>query len=118
MSANPYEPSKEPAVKNRFLASFLGGVVVAGVAYLIAFGLTMALAPRAEENGRVVVTMPWLWFATLPSLVAAAIGLGIALSLSGTTKHRIAFLLGTMAAVFLLTNGCIDLLRRDYIGKF
>jgi hypothetical protein len=107
-----------PITKNQFVALLVGGIAVTGVVYLIAFDLTMVLAPRAGENGRVVVTMPWPWFATLPSLVAATIGLGMGLSLSGTTKHRIAFLLGTMAAVFLLTNGCVDLLRRDYIGKF
>ena len=121
MPTNPFEPPKEANEQNTvpsWLAFSTGGVVLTTLLYVIACGLTMGLAPRAAEGARSVVAMPWLLFAFLPTMIAGIIGFIIGLFLRSGLAQRIAFLFGVGVALFLTAGCCVDLLRRDYFGKF
>jgi len=102
---------------NLFLG-FGAGLIITLALYIVVLGLSMYLVPRELENARRVVAAPWPFYATFPSIVACVVGLTIGLFLRGSSRSRIAFLLGVAIAVFLSLQCCIDLLRRDYIGKF
>jgi hypothetical protein len=102
----------------RLTGYLLGGVVLATLLCLVAAAAAIGLAPRTIEGGRSIVALSWPLFASLPIIVAGAIALSIGLFLPGQARHRIAFVIGTAIGLFLTSGCCLDILRRDYIGKF
>lgn len=93
------------------------GILLGCVAYAIAFVVTITFAPRSPEGIREVVNLPWPVFAFLPSLLSFGF-LPVACHDLATPRERFFVILLFSAAVGVCTYFGIDLLRRDYIGKF
>lgn len=107
----------ERITRMRQVAAGASGALLGCVAYATAFIATIDTAPRQSENIRQVVDLPWPVFALLPSLLAFVPLLVALVSLPKWTT-RMSLILTYSAAVAAISYFGIDLLRRDYIGKF
>lgn len=94
----------------------LAGIAVGVVAYLIAFLATMLLAPRLQENVRSVVALPWPLYASIPSVVAAILGI-VTGTLVSRGRQRLTFWICVGTTIALCSSLGIELLRRDFAGK-
>lgn len=111
----PHDPI--PTLRSTLFAA-TAGTFVGGFGYLAAMVLTIASAPRQLEHViRQVVTMPWPVYAWIPTVAAIAVLLISACSIRGQSRRLVFLIFGAMSLAFFAHHG-IDLLRRDYIGKF
>jgi hypothetical protein len=85
--------------------------------YVVAMGLTIAWAPRRAENIRSVVDLPWPVFAILPTAISFAVLLA-SWSVMRSQRLRLCLLATFGLAIAVCSYFGLDLLRRDYIGKF
>jgi hypothetical protein len=86
--------------------------------YLAALVLVSGVVPRHSEGVRQCVSLPWMVFATLPWLLAAAISISGALFAARNARQRAAAVALLMLTIVVCNMLAVDLLRRDYIGKF
>lgn len=86
---------------------------------LVTFGVAMVIAPRMNEGVREVVTWPWEPYAIAVFAIPIVLIHILGLLLFSKRAERISILIlaiTTQTAWFLVVN--LNLLRRDYIGKF
>ena len=93
-------------------------VPAGAVAYEFALLMVISIVPRHRDGIRECVSIPWAVLATLPWATAAVLSGGIVLLVVRGRQMRFAALLLLLITIAFCNTLTVDLLRRDYVGKF
>lgn len=112
----PAPPRESPQQELAPIAVGGLGCLTGPVAYFVGMVLTMGFAPRNTATMRPHVMMSWEIYACLPTGIALA--LVMLTSVYFIPRQQTHWRVGCMIAVAVCIAMSVELLRRDFIGKF
>lgn len=105
-------------VTRDWLGATYWGIAAGLMSHVVALFAVMLAVPRQEEGVRQIVAIPWPAYALLPSMLSAATLLVLLFVPLKQPNWRLRMILAAGITMALCSLLSIDLLRRDFAGKF
>lgn len=98
--------------------SLVYGTLIGSSVYLIFLAITMLAAPRTAEGIRQTVSWPWPLYASLPAMLTTLAVFPLSFARLPTSIHKLSLIFAAGVSIILWAASTLELLHRDFLGKF